>query len=111
MIYIFNIDNKKTLEQHPRHPAELDPLKDSLDKNGDPPTGSIARWTMFAAKAQPLRLAVTSFLLFVFAISAHAQGTNATLSGTVTDSSGAVLPGADLTLTNEASGFEAKSTS
>ena len=51
------------------------------------------------------------FTLFILATSAFPQGTNATLSGVVTDPSGAVMPGAEVTLTNQASGFEAKSTS
>ena len=34
------------------------------------------------------------------------QDTNASLSGTVTDPSGAAIPNAKLTLTNEATGFE-----
>src|SRR5882724_604565 len=49
--------------------------------------------------------------LFACAISARAQGLNATLSGTVTDPSGAAVADAQLTLTNKATGFELKGTS
>jgi hypothetical protein len=45
------------------------------------------------------------FLLAVTALS-FAQDTNASLSGTVTDPSGAAIPGAKLTLTNEATAFQ-----
>lgn len=40
-----------------------------------------------------------------------AQSTNATLNGIVTDPTGAVVPGAELTLINSATGYEAKFTS
>jgi hypothetical protein len=40
-----------------------------------------------------------------------AQSTNATLNGVVNDQTGAVVPGAELTLVNYATGFEAKFTS
>ena len=56
-----------------------------------------------------------SFLLVLwfctFAISAHAQIGNASLGGNVTDQSGAGIADAELTLTNAATGFEAKFTS
>jgi hypothetical protein len=41
----------------------------------------------------------------------HGQNTSASLSGTVTDTSGAVIAGASLTLTNEATGFSQTSKS
>src|SRR5215471_21201485 len=49
-------------------------------------------------------------ILFLLAlqIPAHAQMGNATLSGTVTDTSGAAVVGAQLTLTNKAQQFEQK---
>ncbi len=50
-----------------------------------------------------VRCLLYAVLLLLCASSlSHAQDTNATLSGTVTDSSGAAIPGAKLTLTNEA---------
>jgi hypothetical protein len=50
-------------------------------------------------------------LLVVLVASALAQSSNATLNGTVTDPSGAVVPGAELVLTNTATNSEAKATS
>ena len=47
-------------------------------------------------------------VLSALTISAHAQGLIASLGGTVTDQSGAAVVGAQLTLTNAATGFEAK---
>ena len=44
------------------------------------------------------------FILFV-AISAYSQVTGATLSGTITDSSGGVIPGAQIFVTNTATGI------
>lgn len=44
-------------------------------------------------------------LLLVFPISLLAQGTGATLIGTVSDESGAALPGVSITATNNATGF------
>jgi hypothetical protein len=49
--------------------------------------------------------------LAIFVASAFAQSSNATLNGTVADPSGAVVPGADLILTNTATNAEAKFTS
>src|SRR5229473_234243 len=49
--------------------------------------------------------------LCTFALSARAQIGNATLSGTVTDASGGVIADAELTLTNQATGFEQRVTS
>ncbi len=48
--------------------------------------------------------------LFTFATSASGQIGNASLGGTVTDQSGAGIAGADLTLTNAATGLKAKFT-
>ncbi|HTB96058.1 MAG TPA: carboxypeptidase-like regulatory domain-containing protein [Terracidiphilus sp.] len=56
------------------------------------------------------RLVLWSLLgVFLLAASSRgfAQDINASLSGTVTDPSGAAIPGAQLTLTNEATGFKA----
>ena len=64
-----------------------------------------------ATRLEVFFILVLGLACFLFAIPAFSQGTNATLSGVVTDPSGAVMPGVDLTLTNAASGFEAKSTS
>ena len=53
----------------------------------------------------------SALLLFALAGLASAQIGNASLGGTVTDQSGASVAGADLTLTNAATGFKAKFTS
>jgi hypothetical protein len=50
-------------------------------------------------------------LLTLLFITGHAQSSNATLNGTITDPSGAVVPGAELVLTNSATNAEAKFTS
>jgi len=50
-------------------------------------------------------------LLFPFTYQASAQIGNSTLSGTVTDASGAAIVGAQLTLTNKATSFQQKVTS
>src|SRR5262245_51007314 len=55
---------------------------------------------------------LTLWLLFAaLAISGLAQSSNATLNGAVTDPAGAVVAGAELTLTNTANNSEAKFTS
>lgn len=52
------------------------------------------------------------FALLVFAASlAHAQATSGSLTGTVKDSTGAVIPGANITLLNAVSGFSQTATS
>ena len=51
-------------------------------------------------------LALAGLFLLALTISSFAQDTNASLSGTVTDPSGAAIAGAKLTLTNEATGFQ-----
>lgn len=49
--------------------------------------------------------------LTAYNLPARAQALNATLSGTVTDPSGAAVPDAELTLTNKATSFKTKATS
>src|SRR5438067_20222 len=56
-------------------------------------------------------LLVFCMVTLALALSALAQIGNATLSGTVMDPSGAAVADAELTLTNKATGFEAKVTS
>lgn len=56
-------------------------------------------------------LLLAVLLLLVGPTPAKGQIGNATLSGTVTDPSGAAVAGADLTLTNKATGFEMKANS
>src|SRR5579863_3430570 len=51
-------------------------------------------------------LALMGALLLAVTNLSFAQDTNASLSGTVTDPTGAAIPGAKLTLTNEATGFQ-----
>ena len=64
-----------------------------------------------ASKASTARrylyLGILSILLLAISRPALAQDVNASLSGTVTDPSGAAIPGAKLTLTNEATGIQA----
>jgi hypothetical protein len=68
-----------------------------------------------ANEARKMTRCLSLALLGVFLITAHHQGfgqdTNATLSGTVTDPSNAVIPAASLTLVNEATGFKSVFTS
>ena len=52
-----------------------------------------------------IRALVAMFLAFPLASTAHAQVTSATIVGTVTDSSGAALPGASVTARNVDTGF------
>ncbi len=54
------------------------------------------------------RLIMVFLAVFLLAVTnrSFGQDTNASLSGTVTDPSGAAIPGAKLTLTNEATGFQ-----
>ena len=51
-------------------------------------------------------LALLGVFLMAVTQRSFGQDTNASLSGTVTDPSGAAIPGAKLTLTNEATGFQ-----
>ncbi|HWC15921.1 MAG TPA: carboxypeptidase-like regulatory domain-containing protein, partial [Terriglobales bacterium] len=54
-------------------------------------------------------LSILGVALLALAVPMLPQGTNATLGGVISDPSGAVMPGAEVTLTNQASGFEEKS--
>ena len=56
-----------------------------------------------------LNMALLGITLLACAGVSRAQDTNASLSGTVLDPSGAIVPGASLTLTNEATAFQLKS--
>src|ERR1700735_1307027 len=53
-----------------------------------------------------LWMVLLGVFLIVPGTKSFAQDTNASLSGTVSDPTGAVIPGAKLTLTNKASGFQ-----
>ncbi|MGA2170578.1 MAG: carboxypeptidase-like regulatory domain-containing protein [Terracidiphilus sp.] len=55
-----------------------------------------------------LLLALLGVFLFAVTNISFGQDTNASLSGTVTDPSGAAIPGANMALTNEATGFTTK---
>ncbi|HYR89735.1 MAG TPA: TonB-dependent receptor [Terriglobia bacterium] len=52
----------------------------------------------------PVASTVFSLILAVLAVEAFGQSSNATVSGTVTDSTGAVLPGVSVTATNNGTG-------
>ena len=52
------------------------------------------------------RLFIVAALLLCAQTTSRAQGVNATLSGTVTDQTGALLPGASIKITNPATGFQ-----
>src|SRR5207249_2941052 len=53
------------------------------------------------------RLTLTAVILFMFVLPTHtfSQTSNATLGGTVSDSSGAFIPGVSITATNSATGI------
>src|SRR5438067_6201601 len=110
-----DVNNQESAEQYP--PATRVGSSPNASAPEDLATGLNCEETTMSVRELRQTRSVFCFVLalgvalFVFAAHAFPQGTNATLSGIVTDPSGAVLPGADLTLTNEASGFEAKSTS
>jgi hypothetical protein len=57
-------------------------------------------------------LLLALFGVFLLAVTnrSYGQDTNASLSGTVSDPSNAIVPGANLTLTNEATGYQQKAT-
>jgi hypothetical protein len=52
-----------------------------------------------------VRLFLPIFLVIVFALHLHAQGTSGVLTGAVTDSTGAILPSATITISNPISGY------
>ena len=55
-----------------------------------------------------LRFCYIAFLFPLCLISLHAQGTSGVVTGTVTDSTAAILPGAEVTITNPISGYSQK---
>ncbi len=68
---------------------------------------------MYFKKNSKQQLIVASVMLLFVALSAQAfgqAGTNASLSGTIQDASQAVLPGANVTATNNATGVQLKAT-
>ena len=67
--------------------------------------------TQYGRSQASRRVVLLASLLLLLATPVWGQSTNATLGGTVADPSGAVVPGAELVLTNEASKFEARATS
>jgi trimeric autotransporter adhesin len=58
-----------------------------------------------------MRCFVVSLALGLFAIAAHAQEFRGSILGSVTDSSGAVVPGAEVTATNTATNIQARAVS
>lgn len=59
--------------------------------------------------SKPIKSACLAFLLVFFvSFVGKAQSSTATLSGTVVDANGAIVPGASVTLSNTATGFERK---
>jgi hypothetical protein len=60
----------------------------------------------FRSGTQGLLLVLLAFLLVAAGQRGYGQDTNASLAGTVTDPNGATIPGAKLTLTNLATGFQ-----
>ena len=83
--------------------AVLESKKDSKSK--------IAGWILQSAKRSPLKSLVISSLTVIFVLfaakMAAAQGYG-TISGTVTDTSGAVVPGAEVTATQTTTGLALK---
>jgi hypothetical protein len=59
---------------------------------------------MILSRRSALVIAVVIFALFLFSNAAFAQGTSASILGTVTDSSGAVIPNATVQVRNTATG-------
>lgn len=70
------------------------------------PCGSLSSLCSKIPAFLPLRLtpAFLLLLLLLSSSSAHAQVANGAISGTVTDASGAIIPGASVTITNTATG-------
>src|SRR5438876_6787648 len=58
----------------------------------------------------PYGLLACCMWLMVFYLSAYAQSTTATLSGTVVDQDGALVPGANVTVINAATGQQRQAT-
>lgn len=58
----------------------------------------------------PFRLFLVVALFCLSVAIVQAQSTSATLSGTVTDENGAVVPGANVTVTNPATGLQRQAT-
>jgi hypothetical protein len=63
-----------------------------------------------ALRLSLLCLVVASFLVTIFAQPANAQGLYGSVTGTVTDQTGAVVPGAQVTITNDATGLKRQAT-
>jgi len=63
-----------------------------------------------ALRLSLLCLVVASFLVTIFAQPANAQGLYGSVTGTVTDQTGAVVPGAQVTITNDATGLKRQTT-
>jgi hypothetical protein len=61
-------------------------------------------------KKSVFTLGVFLAFVFCFSVSVHAQVTGATLSGTVTDASGAVIAGAEVSVRNTATGITRETT-
>ena len=68
------------------------------------PSGMPAARFMEGKVNRKLYFAVAAFLSVLLSLSAYGQRLDGTLRGTVRDPSGAVIPGADVTVTNETTG-------
>src|SRR5688572_1795104 len=58
----------------------------------------------------PSRILAPCLIVAILAITALSQSSTATLSGTVADPNGAAIPGAQITITRPATGFESSAT-
>src|SRR2546429_6079552 len=67
------------------------------------------RYQVYGRSSVVLALLVTAAALF-FSVSAFAQGTTGTLRGQVLDPAGAVVPNAEVTVTNQETGVSVKVT-